>query len=462
MENYYPYPDSHDSSPRSREIDTENASWDEPPSNYKVKFMCSYGGKIHPRPQDNQLAYVGGETKILSVDRNIKFPGFMSKISSICEGEVCLKYQLPGEDLDALISVTNDEDLEHMMLEYDRLCRPSNKQVRLRLFLFPLTPPASTSFGSNETKSERQWFVDALNSVQIQPLEGSSPQAAASETNPDFLFGLDKGLAPPPPVKLQDPTPPPTVPDVLPKDYSVRSDPGSEDRHVVGDPVVSPADYQRQIQELQRLQIASQEQAMFQRKNDESNTRAYPAEYYAQKIPEKLAPAPQQMPVSIPATYWPERHMTTGGYPVAASTGTEQSVYLIHTSAGVYQTPGLRPMTGQLAQPYYGMQRVVSDVYREPQVYNAAPPHQQQKVGAYGEGMGMMRPSASGVGVTEQGYAQVTYDSTGRQVYYTTPGGAAPSYQAVTTAAAQGDVRQGGVTINQDGKVVAKTSQGSL
>uniref|UniRef100_F6HXW4 Uncharacterized protein n=1 Tax=Vitis vinifera TaxID=29760 RepID=F6HXW4_VITVI len=34
--------------------------------------------------------------------------------------------------------------------------------------------------------------------VQIQPLEGSSPQAAASETNPDFLFGLDKGLAPPP------------------------------------------------------------------------------------------------------------------------------------------------------------------------------------------------------------------------------------------------------------------------
>ena len=84
--------------------------------------------------------------------------------------------------------------------------------------------------------------------MQIQPLEGSSPQAAASETNSDFLFGLDKGLALPPPVKLQDPTPPPTVPDVFPKDYSMRSDPGSEDRHVVGDLVVSPADFQRQIQ----------------------------------------------------------------------------------------------------------------------------------------------------------------------------------------------------------------------
>ena len=79
-------------------------------------------------------------------------------------------------------------------------------------------------------------------------MEGSSPQVGASETNPDFLFGLDKGLAPPPPMKLQDPTPLPMVPDVLPKDYSVRSDPGSEDCHVVGDPVVSPADFQRQIQ----------------------------------------------------------------------------------------------------------------------------------------------------------------------------------------------------------------------
>ena len=49
-------------------------------------------------------------------------------------------------------------------------------------------------------------------------------------------------------MKLQDPTPPLTVPDVFPKDYSVRSDPGSEDRHVVGDPVVSPVDFQRQIQ----------------------------------------------------------------------------------------------------------------------------------------------------------------------------------------------------------------------
>ncbi|KAG5561166.1 hypothetical protein RHGRI_004251 [Rhododendron griersonianum] len=50
----------------------------------------------------------------------------------------------------------------------------------------------ATSFGKSETKSERRWFVDALNSVQIQPLDDSSPLPADAGTNPDFQFGLDK------------------------------------------------------------------------------------------------------------------------------------------------------------------------------------------------------------------------------------------------------------------------------
>ena len=58
MENYSftSYLDSGESSPHSREIDFKNPLlWDDQPhQNYKVKFMCSYGGKIHPRPYDNQ------------------------------------------------------------------------------------------------------------------------------------------------------------------------------------------------------------------------------------------------------------------------------------------------------------------------------------------------------------------------------------------------------------------------
>lgn len=117
-------------------------------SNYKVKLMCSYGGKIHPRPTDHQLAYVGGDTKILTVDRTIRFPNLIAKLHSLCDSNFPfrLKYQLPGEDLDALISVFDDADLENMMFEYDRMHRISTKPARFRLFVFfsadrPATTP---------------------------------------------------------------------------------------------------------------------------------------------------------------------------------------------------------------------------------------------------------------------------------------------------------------------------------
>ncbi|XWS25420.1 hypothetical protein CRYUN_Cryun27aG0066800 [Craigia yunnanensis] len=453
MENfsYTSYPDSGDLSPRSREIDCENQSWDEPPStkttaNYKVKFMCSYGGKIKPRSHDNQLAYFGGDTKILAVDRNIKFSAIMAKLSSLYGGdsEVCFKYQLPDEDLDALISVMNDEDLEHMMLEYERLHRASAKPARLRLFLFPLNPPlVASGFGGSEPKSERQWFVDALNSLQIQNPDGSSPPAAAVPApNPDFLIGLDK-------VKLPDSVPAPlaaVVQEVVAKDVTAGSDCGSEDRQVNADPMLSPEEIQRQIQELQRMHIAAtQEQDILQRKIDESNPRAYNThDYYKMSDKTAMSPSPGSAPLQmpIPTAYFPERHLTTAAYPATpAAPGTDQSVYLIPApAAGVYQQlPTLRQVTRPAAQPYYGVQRVVQDVYREQPVYNAVP---TTNVGAYPEGISVMQPKG---GVPESGYVQVAYDGAGRHVYYT-----ATPYQAMAPMAAAA----GGVAaLNQDGKV---------
>eukprot|EP00258_Populus_trichocarpa_P033905 XP_024449924.1 uncharacterized protein LOC7461836 [Populus trichocarpa] len=176
---------SHSSYPDSRETEDIHSS-DDPLSTYKVKLMCSDGGKIQPRLHDNQLAYIGGDTKILSVDHGIKFSGMVHKLASLCGGatDIFFKYQLPGEDVDALNSVTNDEDLEHMMIEFDRLHRASAKAAKLRLFLFSLK-----SFVPSEVKSERQLFVDALDSVSVQSLESSLPsaKAAVSAENPDFV-----------------------------------------------------------------------------------------------------------------------------------------------------------------------------------------------------------------------------------------------------------------------------------
>lgn len=464
--------DSRNSSPSSHDVDNENPPWDEPPTgittnnNHKVKFMCSYGGNVQFRPHDNQLAYVGGDTKIITVDRNIKFSAIMAKLSSLCNGnvDIIFKYQLPGEDLDALISVTNDEDLEHMMAEYDQCLRASAKPARLRLFLFPPNPSASANFGPSNLKPEQQWFVDALNSVHIPHVEVSSPSATVSAKSPDFLFGLDNRYSVVPAAKMPDSVSPPpsNVPHAAAKDAPGGTDGGSEDRQVVGEPAVSPTKIQKPIEELQRLHFGNNEQIL-QRESDEGNGRFNTTVdvYNSQKNPEKPQPPPAQSgpaPVSIPApagVYLPERHMASAGYSLAASaTVTEQPLYLIATPAVMYHATTLRAVTGPVGQPYYGVPRMVPAA----EFYNGAPSaslsisnsHSQSIIGAKAETTGTVPTK---VGVAEPGYVQVVYDSSGRQIYFAAPawGGMVPPYQEVT-AGADG-TQGGGGAVNQDPKV---------
>lgn len=415
--------------------------------------MCSYGGKIHPRPHDNQLTYVGGETKIIAVDRNIRFSSIISKLSSFCDNEVCFKYQLPGEDLDALISVTNDEDLEHMMLEYDRIYRVGgggggSRPARLRLFMFPLNSSNQSSFSADDPKPSQQWFVDALNAVPVQSLDASSPPASATST--DFLFGgfekpqQPQATAPPVVAKLVDPKTELVAP---------------EAKLVVGPDAIRDTgemfEIQRQIHELQRLQIANQEQqqhqqnaqqAFFQRKNEQPNMNLPRGAFHGGQdyyIPEKQQ-IPTSVPVSLPpSAYWQDRHAPVSGSYPDQMTGPDrqpqqQQVYMMQQpQAGMYQAPGPGPganmrqqqVPGHVSQGYYGIQRVVPDVYREQPVYSVGLSQMQQQQSAPPQAqMTKMMVGETGGGYTA---AQVGYDSSGRQVYYATTGAVQPGAGAV-------------------------------
>ncbi|XP_047333382.1 uncharacterized protein LOC124936896 [Impatiens glandulifera] len=104
----------------------------------KLRLMCSYNGHIIPSPHDKSLRYVGGETRMIVIDRNSSLSFLINRLSKtlITGGEsFTLKYQLPNEELDSLISVTTNEDLENMIDEYDRISA-TQKSYRLRLFLF--------------------------------------------------------------------------------------------------------------------------------------------------------------------------------------------------------------------------------------------------------------------------------------------------------------------------------------
>ncbi|KAJ6385518.1 hypothetical protein OIU77_028657 [Salix suchowensis] len=405
MENTYfnSYPDSGDSSPRSREIDFDNPTpWEDQsqqPQSYKAKFMCSYGGKIHPRPHDNQLTYMGGETKILAAERNIKFTSMISKLSALCgDTDVAFKYQLPGEDLDALISVTNDDDLEHMMHEYDRLYRASAKPARMRLFLFPVNP-SPASFGSDGGKSDRERFVEALNSVptqaQLQRMQIREPEQQVGYNRKNSDENLAAGYAAAGSdyymQKLPEKAPPANLPVTMPQQVSA------------------------------------------------------PPGYW----PEKQA-AGGGFPAGMTMTTSPSQ--------------MEQPVYVIQGPGPgtVYHhaPPVMRQVTGQTGQGYY-MQRMGGpghgqDVYREQPVYNMVPQHQQPppQMGP----MGVMRPSGPGVAMTDAGYAQMAYDSSvGRQVYYAAAGGVVHQQQqqqqqqqplqyqgVVGGVAVSGEMRHGG------------------
>lgn len=112
----------------------------------RIKILCSFGGRIVPRPHDGVLKYVGGETRVLAVPRSICFRELKKKVEDMFKTEVAaIKYQLLSlaEELDVLVSVTCDEDLVHMLDEYDRLeaKRSPTTSPRFRVYVF--TPQAT-------------------------------------------------------------------------------------------------------------------------------------------------------------------------------------------------------------------------------------------------------------------------------------------------------------------------------
>ncbi|CAA6675023.1 unnamed protein product [Spirodela intermedia] len=152
----------------------------------KVRLMCSFGGRILRAPTTTSSATSAGRPA------SSPSPALPPSLPSSPSSPSSLAYQLPHEDLDALISVSSDEDVEIMMEEYDRLAAAHGGGAtapRLRLFLFP-----AGGFGSLHDR----WFLDALSSgpvaaaVAAPPLERAQSEASSVISElPDYPLGLD-------------------------------------------------------------------------------------------------------------------------------------------------------------------------------------------------------------------------------------------------------------------------------
>ncbi|RYR39142.1 hypothetical protein Ahy_A09g044600 isoform B [Arachis hypogaea] len=141
--------------------------------NYDVKFLCSYGSEIHHRPNDKKISYVGGRNKLHYVNRGIDFTAMLAELSALFDAasDIHFKYQLPGDDFDALISVTSDNGRNSLMLEYDNLYRDFPKTAQMRLFIFPGNGPDSASTQPFPAKLKSKVNGGAVVPPQITPMK---------------------------------------------------------------------------------------------------------------------------------------------------------------------------------------------------------------------------------------------------------------------------------------------------
>ncbi|KAI3408724.1 Protein kinase domain-containing protein, partial [Psidium guajava] len=156
-----------------------------------MKVLCSFGGKILPRPSDGKLRYVGGDTRIVRIGKDILWQELVEKMLTIYGQAHVIKYQLPGEDLDALVSVSSDEDLQNMMEECKELDFRDGSD-KLRIFLFSVSDLEDVDLGIGSTNGESEMqYVAAVNGMDIGLRKSSMLHgfASSSTNNLDDLDG---------------------------------------------------------------------------------------------------------------------------------------------------------------------------------------------------------------------------------------------------------------------------------
>lgn len=160
--------------------------------NGKIRVMCRYGGSILSLPQTKSPRYVGGDTRIVAVPPSAE-TSFASLVSHLTvtlgiSYPFKVKYQLPDQELDSLISVGTDEDVQIMMEEHGYLPSESSiPQSRIRLFLFPLKSEAGASQGdSDQCKVETN--IDWLGIEESKPISDELTQPVLQHPKTEMWF----------------------------------------------------------------------------------------------------------------------------------------------------------------------------------------------------------------------------------------------------------------------------------
>lgn len=153
-----------------------------------IKIICNFGGVFLPRPSDGELRYVGGERHLVQINRGMSLFELTSKTTKFMRQAHSIKYHLPGEQLNMLISITSDEDLRNMIEECIVLER--NKE-RLTLYLFSDDDRAHFDVARASKAEKEAQFIGLINGL-TRPSEASGVKNLGSSSTND----LDKVILP--------------------------------------------------------------------------------------------------------------------------------------------------------------------------------------------------------------------------------------------------------------------------
>ncbi|XP_022892453.1 uncharacterized protein LOC111407288 isoform X3 [Olea europaea var. sylvestris] len=158
-------------------------------SSTTLKLLCSFGGKILPRPKDGKLRYVGGDTRIVRISKDISWEELVQKTWIIYNQPHTIKYQLPDEDLGALVSVSGDEDLQNMMEECNVF--EDGGAQKLRIFLISNDDLNDSQLGLENAESESELqYVVAINGMDFGSRRNSIAMENTSGNNLEELLSL--------------------------------------------------------------------------------------------------------------------------------------------------------------------------------------------------------------------------------------------------------------------------------
>lgn len=162
-----------------------------------MKLLCSFGGDFVS--QEGKAFYLGGKTRLVSIDRAASFRMLLAKMSEICDTDpelIDIRFQLRDDCLDSrLISIENDDDVRNMMEEFD-----AGKKIPIFLFIEKPQVADDGDFAPAEVGKHplHAADIDALRLATLMAAEDqfdsqSGPSTSAMSLRRDYARNLYAG-----------------------------------------------------------------------------------------------------------------------------------------------------------------------------------------------------------------------------------------------------------------------------